>query len=511
MQKQTFQSAGTHVNEKFADSVAAGSCFMDCAVKIAQAIDGLEGRSETLSLIALKYAESGQLEAAAELTETIDDSYLREQALAGVAAKCIEAGAADYAEKLAGMIEDDTAYALATEQMAAAYAESGAIEKSIEVAHRLADSAPTLSQIALICSGRGLSAQALEVARSIDYADLKASVLVELADKALQDGRKSEALELLPEATKAAQEIEFLEPRISNLAAIASLNKKCGQEEQALEILVRAHQLCDKSEDVANDAAFTQIAVGFAELQRYDQADEVIAQIENPFQFVHASAQVALESHKAGDSARALTLLADAGEIARDEEVYGEQTLIMRESALDDLAISYATVGHYDEALQATVLMNAPDRQHRAQGEIAKLSAASGNNSRVFEVTEMIKDNYARVLCEVQIVDAFITSEQLPLADHMLSGALARTATIEQAYEKAPALMEIAPRFARRGQFTKASEVLFDTLNTVAMINDSYRQANALVNLAGKYQELGQQAGQREETVLEEMISKLEP
>ena len=483
---------------------------MDCAVKIAQAIDGLEGRSETLSLIALKYAESGQLEAAAELTETINDSYLREQALAGVAARCIEAGAADYAEKLAGMIEDDTVYALATEQMAAAYAESGAIEKSIEVAHRLADSAPTLSQIALICIGRGLSDQALEIARSIDYADLKASVLVELADKALQDGRKSEALELLPEATKAAQEIEFIEPRISNLVAIASLNKKGGQEEQALEILVRAHQLC-KSEDVGNDAAFTQIAVGFAELQRYDQADEVIAEIENPFQFVHASAQVALESHKAGDSARALTLLADAWEIARDEEVYGEQTLMMRDSALDDLAICYATVGHYEEALQATGLMNAQDRQHRTLGEIAKLAAASGNNSRVFEVTELIKDNYARVLCEVQIVDAFITSEQLPLADHTLSGALARAAAIERADEKAPALMEIAPRFARREQFTKASEVLFDALNTVAMIDDSYRQSNALVNLAGKYQELGQQTGQREETVLEEMISKLEP
>jgi len=97
------------------------------------------------------------------------------------------------------------------------------------------------------------------------------------------------------------------------------------------------------------------------------------------------------------------------------------------------------------------------------------------------------------------------------LADHTLSGALARAATIERAYEKAPALMEVAPRFARREQFTKASEVLFDALNTVAMIDDSYRQSNALVNLADKYQELGQQVGQTEETVLEEMISKLEP
>jgi hypothetical protein len=122
----------------------------------------------------------------------------------------------------------------------------------------------------------------------------------------------------------------------------------------------------------------------------------------------------------------------------------------------------------------------------------------------------MIKDNYARALCEVEIVDAFIASEQLALADHTLSKALARTATIELAYQKAQALMEIAPRFARREQATKASEVLFEALTTVALIDDSYRQSQALINLAGKYSELGQQPGKREQTVLEEMTAKLE-
>ena len=488
----------------------AGSSFLDCALEIAQAIESLEGRSEIISLVAVKYAESGQLDVAVDLAETINDSYLRDQALAGVAAKCIEVGAADYAEKLADTIEDDTAYALATEQMAVAYAESGAFEKSIEVAHRLTESGPTLSRIALACVAGGLPVQALEVARSIDYADLKAPVLVELAAKALHDGRNPEALELLLEATKAAEEVEFAEQRIDTLVAVAALNKKCGQEEQALEILARAHHLCNESEDLAKDPALAQIAGGFAELQRYDSADQVIEEIEDPFQFAHATAKVALEYHRAGDSARALTLLADASEIGRDEDVYGEQTLMMRESVLDELAICYAMVGHYEEALQITGLMNSQDQQHRTLGEIAKLCVRSGNNSRLFEVTEMIKDNYARVLCEVEIVDAFISSEQLALADHTLSEALARTATIERAYQKAQALIEIVPRFARREQAAKASEVLFEALTTVALIDDSYRQSQALINLAGKYLELGQKAGQREETVLEAMTAKLD-
>jgi tetratricopeptide (TPR) repeat protein len=478
-------------------------------VEIAQSIDGLEGRSEILSLIAVKYAESGQLDVAVDLAETINDSYLRDHALAGLAAKCIEVGAADYADKLSDMIEDETAYALAIEEMAVSHAESGAFEKSIEVAHRLAESGPTLSRIALVCVAHGLTVQALEVARSIDYPDLKVPVLVELA-KALHDGRKPKALDLLQEATRAAEEIEFSEQQISTLVTIASLNKKCDQEEQALEILVRAHHLCNESEDLTKDAALAQIAGGFAELQRYDQADQVIEEIEDPFQFAHATTRVAFESHRAGDTARALTLLGEAMEIGRDEGVYGEQTLMMRESVLDELAICYATVGHYEEALQIPGLMSSQDQQHRTLGEIAKLCVRSGNNSRVFQVSEMIKDNYPRVLCEVEIVDAFIASDQLALADHTLSEALARTATIERAYEKALALMEIAPRFARREQPTKASEVLFEGLTTVAMIDGSYRQAQALINVAGQYSELGLQVGGREQVVLEEMRLKLE-
>ncbi len=488
----------------------AGNSFLDCAVEIAKSIEGLEGRSEILSLIAVKYAAAGQLDIAVDLAETINDSYLRDQALAGISAKCIELGAADYADKLSETIEDDTAYALATEQMALAYAESGACEKSIEVAHRLTESAPMLSRIALACATAGLSDKALEIARSLDYPDLKASVLVELADKIFTDGRNPKALGLLQEATKTAAEIEFPEPRISALVAIASLNKKFGQEEQAFEILTGAHRLCNESEDLAKDPALAQIAVGFAELKRYDQADQVIEEIGDPFQFAHATTRVAFEYQQAGDTRAALALLADASEISRDEEVYGEQGLMMRESLLHELALCYATAGHYEEALQMPALMNSQEQQNYTLGEIAKLCVRSGNSGRVFEVSGMIKDNYARVICDLGVVDAFIASEQLALADHTLSEALVRTGMIERPDQKALTLIEIAARLARREQTGKASEILFEALNTVALINDGYRQSQALINLAGKYSELGQPVGEREEMVVEGMRVKLE-
>lgn len=498
------------MEEKITEDDDVGISFLGCALEIAKSIDSLEARSEIISLIAVSYAASEQLDLAVDVAETINDSYLRDQALAGVAAKCVEVGAAAYGDKLSETIEDDTAYALAMEQMAVAYAESGALEKSVEVAKSLTESAPTLNLIALACIARGLSAEALRVARSIDYADLKAPFLIELAARAFQDGRNPEALELLPEATSVAEEIEFPDQRISALVGIALLHKKCGQEEQALEIMSRAHRLCNESEDLVKDPALAQVAGGFAELQRYDSADQVIEEIEDPFQFAHATAKVALEYHRSGDSTKALTLLTDALEIGRDEEVYGEQSLLARENLLYEVAIDYALLGHYDDALQIPALMNSQDQQHRALIEIAKLCVRSGDNSRVFQVAEMIKDSYARVLCDVEIVDAFIASEQLALADHTLSEARGRAAAIERAYEKTLALMEIASRLARREQAGKAGEVLFDALNTLALIDDSYRQSHSLIRLAGRYSELGQRAGEREQAILEEIRFKLE-
>jgi len=435
---------------------------------------------------------------------------VRDQALAGITAKCIEAGAADLAEPIADTIEDDTAFALATEQMAVAYAEQGAFQKSIEVAQQLEDSAPTLNRIALSLLARGQLVDALEAARLIDYPDLKAPLLVELAASALRDGRNTEAQELLLEATTTAEEIEFAEQRISTLISIASLTNRCGHEDQALELLSRAHEQCKKSRDYGPDAGLAEIAGAYAELKRYDTADKVIEEIENPFQFAHATARVSMEFHQSGNTARALELLADATEIVSEQEVYGDQSLFMRESVLGELAGCYALVGHYDEALEMIGMMSSQDRQDRSFDEIAKQAVRSGNNTRAFQAAEMIKDDQARVFCDLSIVDALIKSNQLELADHALSRLLARAAEMKRPHEKVLALMEMAPRFAQRDQTAQASQLLSEAVTTLAMIEDGYQQSQALINLSGKYQKSGQQPGEAEQTVVEDILHKLE-
>ena len=497
------------MHSESADDNNARRSFLDSALEIAQTIDNLEGRSELLTLIAVKYAESGQLEMAFDVADTIDDSYQRERTLAELAALCIRMGEPDYADKLVDMIEDDGIYATAIEEMAVAYVESGAFEKSIEVAHSVGESAPILNRIALACEARGQTDQALEVARSIDYADLKAPFLVESAARARSEGRDQEALERLQEATRAADEIEFPEQQLSALVTIAALNQKCGREEEALEILARAHRLCIESEGFDKDRVLPQVAAGFAELRHYDRADQVMQEIQAPFQYADASVKVASACYQAGDIDRALSLLKDAAEIARDEEIYGEQTMIVRENMIEALAICYATAGHYDEALQLIELMVSLDRQYLAQTEISKLCVSSGNNNRAFEVSGLIKNIYAKVMCEIELVDAFIASEQSELADHTLSQALTHATEIETPFQKALALMKIASRLARREQTPRASEVLFDALTMLALIQDSHQQSLALIHLADKYRELNLEAGEREQAILEAMIVKL--
>jgi tetratricopeptide (TPR) repeat protein len=498
------------LESEFAEDDNAQRGFLDTALGIARTIDNLEGRSELQSLIAFKYAESGQLDIAVDVAESIGDSYQREQALAGVAARCIRAGDADYAGELADMIEDDGVYAMAAEEMAVAYAESGAADKAIEVACSVAESAPILSRIGLAYVACGQTDQALEVARSIDYADLKTPVLVELAVKSHSEGRDEEALEHLQEASQAANEIEFPEQQIPTLATIAALNQKCGQDEEARQILERAYRLCDESEGFDKDSVLPQIAGGFAELRRYDQADHVVQEIKAPFQCADASVKMASACYHAGDIDKALTLLAEAVEIARDEKIYGEQTMIMRENMLNALAIGYATVSHYDESLQVIELMVTAGQQNLTRTEIAKLCVTSGNNNRAFEVSELIKDDYARVLCELELVDVFIASEQLESADRTLSEGLTHATEIEMPYQKALALMQIAPRLTRREQTPKAAEVLFEALTTLALIKDSHQQSLALIQLADKYRELKLEAAEREQAILEAIIVKLE-
>lgn len=57
----------------------------------------------------------------------------------------------------------------------------------------------------------------------------------------------------------------------------------------------------------------------------------------------------------------------------------------------------------------------------------------------------------------------------------------------------------------QRDQASRASDLLFQALNTTALINDSYQKARVLIELDSKYRKAGQEVGERERKVLQEI------
>ncbi|MDQ3473034.1 MAG: hypothetical protein M3447_04780, partial [Acidobacteriota bacterium] len=446
------------MNEIITEDDDNGESFLDCAAQVAQTIENPDSHAEIVSLIAAQYAERGLLDQAVELSESVNDPFARDQLLGDIAARCIEFGEPDFADELLEMIEDPGLHSVAIEGVAVKYAETGAFDRALEIARETDDSDQILSGIALIYADAGFFIEATEVVRSIEDPGLKATSLTELAARSLRSNSNPEnAEQLLVEATKAAEGIEFSQQRINVLIEIASLYQESKQEEQAFKILSRASQLGDEFEDApdarmaqdfAKDETLAAIAACFARFQRYDQAESVIEKIEGPFQFSAAAANVALEYHKTNQSAQALTLLTEALEVAKEEKVYGEQGLVLRENTLAKLAIAYSTIGHYDDALRIAEMISALNLRHSALKEVAKTGVGSGNHNLIFRVAEMIQEPYTQVLYHVEISDALVEAGQTELADRTLSQALASAETLERSFEKALALMEIALRHA---------------------------------------------------------------
>ena len=487
-----------------------GAEFVEAAVSLARTIDGFEEQGEILSSAADIYADSGQLDLAVNLTQTIDDLYQRDLALTKIAAICARDGDADQADSLLEMIEDDTVYAAGIEHIAAGYARAGEIDKATETARRLSDSDAALSSVARACPSRELLTDCLGVARSIEYPELRATALSELAGTARKLEALDESAEIIEEAASAADEIDFPQQRIESRVRIAAWYKGNDQTEQAAEILNQARSDCEEIDQSDRNAALWQIVAAYAELRDFTRAEQVLEEIEDPYDFCHATTAVAFEHYQAGDQNAAIKLLADELEVIKDEPVYSEQSLLRRRGVLGSLAEMYATIGRLEDALQVTELLDSDEQQDGALRQIALVSASSDNPNTAFKVFEKIKDDAMRVLCKVDVVRAWKRSDRLELANHLLSNASAEVVKVERPQQRTRCLAELAQAYELLEQPGRCTENLLEALNAATTIKGSYPQARALIGLAVIHKELTRPTSEAERQVLEEIIYRLD-
>jgi tetratricopeptide (TPR) repeat protein len=496
-------------------TVTTVTLFLDYAEQFARGVNDSEDRSKALALIAGQYAQADELDAAADVAGRIGDSFARDGALADVAARAVEFGDDDLAEELLGMIDDPVLYGLAVGQMAVKYAEAGEFDRAFEMARELDDDAPTLNRMALLYGDAGEFERAAEVAGAVGDPDLRGATYAALAAEALRVERRDEAAGLVEEAAGAAGESEFSESRISALTELASLYKGLGEDERALEALSDARRLCDDFEGTlsvglpktfARDEALVQLAAGFAGLKRFDLAEQVAEEIENAFRFASALTKVALAYHAGGDGAKTSENLAEALEVAREEEVVGGYGLAERDRLLAELADGYLTAGDAEEALRTAGMISVEESRHEALRRLATLWARSEGDGPAFRAAEMIGDVYARTICWLDLAEAFADAGHPDAAARASSRALSDAEAIEHAYGKASALMDAASASARRGEAEAARALLRRSLTAISSIRDNYQRALALVSLAGKSGALELEATEADRDILEEMV-----
>jgi tetratricopeptide (TPR) repeat protein len=356
------------------------------ALAVADTVENGEERSEIMEAIAVEYAQRRDLSRAVELVERISDPYLKDRALGTVAACSIDAGLPDLASDLLDAIDDPSLLTLAIEQIAIRYAQGGDFNEALETVGELADNTEVISNIAVICAKSGLTEEALKLARSLEHAMTKASTLGQLATESLNRGRNQEAEELLSEAAEAIKEIDFPEDGAYSLIGIAPVYATLGEREQAFATLLEAANLCGDIESTsgvgltatyARDQALAQVVGGLAELNFFDKADQVLENIEDPFQFSDATRSLAREYHKSGRPKEAEALLAQAVEVAKDPEVTGERGLLLQSEVFARLAYAYAVCGHYQESLRVAQLINGTELRTGVLQEIGKAAVSA--------------------------------------------------------------------------------------------------------------------------------------
>jgi tetratricopeptide (TPR) repeat protein len=454
-------------------------------------------QAEVIPIIAARYAKLGLVDHAIELAETIPDPFTRDNTLTEIAAESLSTGTSDYANALLEMIDDPGIRSVAIEEIAVKYAELGDVDTSLELAKELDDPDPTLRRIALV--DPAFSPRAVEIALSITAADLRASTLGQLVTLANRADRKSEAAELLDECLRSAEEIEFSEHRTEALIGIASLYEDIGDTDRALELLSQAFELCQDFEGLPPaglSASFprgevlTQLVQSFARLGDFEKADRAAEEIEDPFQFAHASTKEAIEYFRVGRIDQALTLLSEARELAVEEPAYGAQGLAIKDSLMAELAVGFSILGHLEKSLEITKNLSSESQRSVALELVGKECARMGNSHGIFEVGQAITNSVSSAAYWLAITDVLRESADTDLVHQTLCKATESATRIQDNYENAMSLIEAAYRFALLNNSAKASELFKLALTTINRVEQFDKRSLLLLRLDQQFREL---------------------
>lgn len=486
--------------------------YLTCALRLAESLHG-EAYLEIAEAVALQYIEAGELERGVELAEQIPDAYARDSLLAVSTAKAVASEEEDYATELLETIEDPILHNSAIEKMAIEFARRGEFDAALGLTDQLADNASALGAVAALYWQSGQKNEALDLARSIEFAQESAITLVQLARLSNDN---DESLNLLVEARSVAEEIDSVELKVFALIAIASGYEERAEREQSLETLNRAFEVCEDFEsgkliglsaDFARDEALMEIVQALLRLKDLSKATDVAEAIDDRFVFARANLGLAVARGKDSQPSEAAEYLDEAKAIIVELQPYGAQEAEVLDALIIDLAMSYADYGNYDEARRIIHSLTSEEKQRLVLNELGKLCSNTGNDRVVSEIAEDLGSPYDKARYWLGIYDS--SSSKPELSESAIAKALANAEGVEQPVEKAEVFTGIALRFAKSERNPQAENFFIAATNAAVLIDGSFLKARAFLRLAKASQEAGRNPNQNEQRLLEAMMARL--
>jgi hypothetical protein len=487
--------------------------YLTCASRLAESLYA-EAYVEINEAVALLYVEAGQLERGVEQAERMPDAYARDSALALITPKAVASGNEDYALELVETIDDPILRNSAIENMSIEFARCGDFDTALSLTDQLTDYDSAFASIATIYWQSDLKNEAVELARSIEFAQQRAMTMALLAKLSNEN---EESSELLVEAQDVAEEIDTSELKAYALLAIASVYEGQEDREHSLEVLNRALEVCEEFESTgpiglsgsfARDEVLLQILQAFLRLDDISKATEVADAIEDQFLFARANLGLAVARARDGEPTQSTEYLDEAREMITELQPYSNQEAGVRDALIIDLAMSYANARNYAEARRLTHLVTSEQMQALAFKELGKLCSRAGDDHWILEIEKDLRGRFDKIQYWLGIYSE-TNSDDPDMAERALTKALETAKGIEQPVEKAEALTELAVTLTKNQRSTQAESLFLAATNATTLIEGNFLKAQALIRLAKASQDADRNPSQNEQALLEKMISTL--
>jgi predicted negative regulator of RcsB-dependent stress response len=275
--------------------------------------------------------------------------------------------------------------------------------------------------------------------------------------------------------------------RAKSLTEIASCCLKAGEKDKACNFLSQALQVSKTiKDDFIKSESLERTAVKYAEAGQFDQALQIANTINRACYKASALAEIASNYAKVSQMDKASEILFQAFEAAKQED----NSAIANDN-LTEIAVKYAEIGQYGQALQVANTIGSTRLKAEALGGIAanmkpeQTEKSADILSKSLQEAKKIEDAKLQAVTSGRIAIKFAQTGQYDQALQIAN-------TIKKPVYKAGILTKVASNYAQAGQKDKAADILYQASEAAVEADSDLSIFLSGTMIASNYIKIGQ-------------------